>query len=132
MRVSTGARGLGLMLEQVAVLVVEDEALIMIDIAVQLESEGFKVYTATNADTAIDLLTTHNDIRLVFTDIDMPGSMDGLRLAAAVRERWPPVRIIVTSGARLVEITDLPDGSVFFSKPYDHSSVVGAMREMLA
>lgn len=132
MRVSTGARGLGLMLEQVAVLVVEDEALIMIDIAVQLESEGFKVYTATNADTAIDLLVAHNDIRLVFTDIDMPGSMDGLRLAAAVRERWPPVRIIVTSGARLVEITDLPDGSVFFSKPYDHSSVVGAMREMLA
>lgn len=132
MRVSTGARGLGLMLEQVAVLVVEDEALIMIDIAVQLESEGFKVYTATNADTAIDLLTAHNDIRLVFTDIDMPGSMDGLRMAAAVRERWPPVRIIVTSGARLVEITDLPDGSVFFSKPYDHRSVVGAMREMLA
>ena len=62
----------------------------------------------------------------------MPGAMDGLKLAAAVRKRWPPVKIMVTSGARLVEITDLPDGSVFFSKPYDHASVLGSMREMLA
>jgi two-component system, response regulator PdtaR len=120
------------MLERVPVLVVEDDALILMDIALQLETEGFRVHMATNADAAIELLHRHNDIRLLFTDIDMPGSMDGLKLAAAVRERWPPVRIIVTSGARLVEITDLPDGSVFFSKPYDHSSVVGAMREMLA
>lgn len=120
------------MFEQLPVLVVEDEALILMDIALQLEAEGFKVYVATNADAAIDLLTVHNDIRLVFTDIDMPGSMDGLKLAAAIRDRWPPVRIIVTSGARLVEITDLPDGSVFFSKPYDHAAVLGSMRELLA
>lgn len=120
------------MFDQVPVLVVEDEALILLDISYQLEADGFKVHTAMNADEAIEQLTTHPDIRLVFTDIDMPGSMDGLKLAAAVRDRWPPVRIIVTSGARMVEITDLPDGSVFFGKPYDHSSVIGAMREMLA
>lgn len=120
------------MAEQIAVLVVEDEALILMDIAFQLETEGFEVHMAANADAAIDLLILHSGIRLIFTDIDMPGSMDGLKLAAAVRDRWPPIRIIVTSGARMVEITDLPDGSVFFSKPYDHRSVMSAMREMLA
>ena len=67
----------------------------------------------------------HPDIQLVFTD-------DGLELAAAVRDRCPPVRIIVTSGARMVEITDLPDGSVFLSKPYNYTMVMSAMREMLA
>ena len=57
------------------------------DIADQLEDEDFKVYQAANADTAVELLATHLDIRLVFADIDMPGSMDGLMLAAAVRRR---------------------------------------------
>lgn len=114
-----------------AVLVVEDEALILVDIAFQLEAEGFTVYEAANADAAIRLLNIHSDIRLVFTDIDMPGSMDGLRLAAAVRDRWPPVKIIVTSGARMVEVTDMPDGSVFFSKPYQHTAVLRSIREML-
>ena len=120
------------MTDQIAVLVVEDEPLILMDIAFQLEAEGFKVYEATNAEKAIDLLVVNLDIRIIFTDIDMPGSMDGLKLAAAVRKRWPPVKIIVTSGARMVEITDLPDGSVFFGKPYDHAAVLGSMRQMLS
>ena len=68
----------------------------------------------------------------MFTDIDMPGSMDGLKLAAAVRDRWPPVKIIVTSGHRMVEITDLPDGSVFFSKPYRHTDVMQSMQKLLS
>ena len=120
------------MTDRIGVLVVEDEALILMDMVDQLEAEGFKVYEATNADAAIELLVTHLDIRLLFTDIDMPGSMDGLRLAATVRKRWPPIKIIVTSGARLVEITDLPDGSVFFSKPSPPGAVVATMRQMLA
>lgn len=74
----------------------------------------------------------HLDIRLVFTDIDMPGSMNGLMLAAAVRKRWPPVKIIVTSGHHLVDIEDLPAGSAFFSKPYAHLSVLSSIREMLS
>lgn len=116
----------------IAVLVVEDEPLILMSTAQQLEDDGFEVYQAPNADVAISLLSQHPDIRLLFTDIDMPGSMDGLKLAAAVRDRWPPVRIIVTSGARTVEVTDMPDGAVFFSKPYTHLAVVKSMREMLA
>jgi hypothetical protein len=58
--------------------------------------------------------------------------MDGLKLAAAVRSRWPPVRIIVTSGHRIVEMGDLPDGSLFYSKPYSYDKVVTSIREMLA
>lgn len=117
---------------RIAVLVVEDEALILMDTAHFLEDEGYLVYQAENADKAIEILARHAGIRLIFTDIDMPGSMDGLKLAAAVRDRWPPVRIIVTSGARTVEITDMPDGSVFFSKPYMHGEVLKSMRELLA
>eukprot|EP01035_Chromulina_nebulosa_P042709 gene42709-57821_t len=81
----------------ITVLVVEDEILVRMDIAMSLEAEGFVVLEAANADEAIDILNSRSDIRLMFTDIDMPGSMDGLKLAMAVRDRWPPVKIIVTS-----------------------------------
>ncbi len=75
----------------IAVLIVEDEALIRMDMAAFLDDGGFVVYEAANADEAIAILHLHSDIRVMFTDIDMPGSMDALRLAAAVRDRWPPV-----------------------------------------
>lgn len=117
---------------KVSVLVVEDESLIRLTFVFQLEAEGFEVFEAANADQAIVLLDAKPSIRLMFTDIDMPGSMDGLRLAAAVRDRWPPVKIIVTSGKRQVESGELPDGSLFFSKPYMHGTVLTAMRAMLA
>jgi CheY-like chemotaxis protein len=120
------------MIERISVLVVEDEALVRLDIVTQLEDEGFEVYEAATADAAIAILDAHPDIHLLFTDVDMPGSMDGLKLAAAVRNRWPPVRIIVTSGHRIVDIADLPDGSMFFSKPYHHQSVVSSFRELMA
>jgi len=68
----------------------------------------------------------------MFTDIDMPGSMDGLKLAAAVRDRWPPVQIIVTSGHRKLSDDLLSVQGRFFSKPYDHSRVISAIREMAA
>jgi two-component system, response regulator PdtaR len=116
----------------IKVLVVEDEPLVCMDIAEHLQDAGFTVLEAGNADEAIAHLETHADIRLIFTDIDMPGSMDGLKLAAAVAKRWPPIRIIVTSGHRVVEITDIPDGSMFFSKPYQHRAIVASMRELLS
>ncbi|MCM2473168.1 response regulator [Rhizobium sp. CG5] len=115
----------------IAVLVVEDETLIRMDIAMSLTDEGFTVYEAANADDAIVLLNTHSDIRLLFTDIDMPGSMDGLKLAVAVRDRWPPVQIIVTSGHRNLTDDALPVKGRFFSKPYDHARVVSTMLEMV-
>jgi two-component system, response regulator PdtaR len=106
----------------VLVLVVEDEGLINLTAVEELRRAGFDVMSAYNADEAIALLEAHSEIRLVFTDIDMPGSMDGLNLAAAVRERWPPVRIIVTSGKRVPEA--LPDGAVFIAKPYSTATIV--------
>ncbi|MDM9649272.1 response regulator [Rhizobium sp. S163] len=115
----------------ITVLVVEDEALVRMDIALLLEDEGFHVLEASNADDAISLLDAHPEVRLMFTDIDMPGSMDGLKLAAAVRDRWPPVKIIVTSGHRHMSDDTLPIVGRFFSKPYDPSRVIHAIREMI-
>ena len=120
------------MTDQIGVLVVEDEPLVRMDVVDQLEREGFRVFEAATADQAVALLEAQQTIRLLFTDIDLPGSMDGLKLAAAVRNRWPPVKIIVTSGHRTIEVTDMPDGSVFFAKPYRHAGVMTSIRELLA
>jgi len=78
------------------VLVVEDETLIREFIAEELEEAGYSLVIANNADQAIAILEARQDVHLVFTDINMPGSMDGLKLAAAVRDRWPPIHIIIT------------------------------------
>jgi len=98
------------------VLVVEDETLIRELIAEELEEAGYSVVVATNADQAIAILEARQDIHLVFTDIDMPGSMDGLKLAAAVRDRWPPVHIIITTGK--VRPMEIPANALFIPKPY--------------
>jgi CheY-like chemotaxis protein len=114
------------------VLVVEDEAFLLFAIADDLREAGFNVLEATNADQAIKLLETHKDISILFTDIDMPGSMDGLRLSAAVRDRWPPVKIIVTSGKRQPDSGALPEGGVFLPKPYAPATVAATIHTLLA
>lgn len=119
------------MSQAIIVLVVEDEPLIRMDIADQLQNLDFEVMEAANAAEALDMLTANPNIQVIFTDIDMPGSMDGLKLAAAVRDRWPPVKIIVTSGHRKVAMAELPDDSRFFAKPYVGNAVASAMREMV-
>jgi CheY-like chemotaxis protein len=107
------------------VLVVEDEILLRMDAFDALEAAGYDVVDAANADEAIAILNGRNDIRIVFTDIHMPGPMDGLKLAHFVRDRWPPIKIIATSGyARITEM-DLPEGSRFVRKPYQHKEVIG-------
>jgi DNA-binding response OmpR family regulator len=113
------------------VLVVEDEALIRFAIADDLRDAGFEVFEAETADAAIEILG-REDVRLLFTDIDMPGSMDGLKLSAVVRDRWPPVRIIVTSGKQVPSPGLLPAGSQFMPKPYTTAGVLDAVRTMLA
>lgn len=114
----------------ITVLVVEDEPLVRMDISDQLQDLGFKVHEAANAAEVIEMLEANSDIRVMFTDVDMPGSMDGLMLAAAVRDRWPPIKIIVTSGHREVSSRDLPIDSRFFGKPYQAQMVAAAMKEM--
>lgn len=116
---------------RISVLVVEDEALVRMDIVDALERDGFEVFEAANADEAIMLLVRISRIQVMFTDIDMPGSMDGLKLAAAVADRWPPIKIIVTSGYRKVDIGLLPHVSKFFQKPYNPDLVITTLHEMV-
>lgn len=116
----------------ITVLVVEDEPLVRMDIRDQLQDLGFKALEAANAAAAVTMLMANDDIQIMFTDVDMPGGMDGLMLAAAVRDRWPPIKIIVTSGHRKVGMDDIPADSRFFGKPYRADAVASAMREMLA
>jgi CheY-like chemotaxis protein len=108
------------------VLVVEDEPLIRHFVRFELEEAGFTVLEAANADRAVALLEARGDIQLIFTDVDMPGSMDGAKLAAAVRDRWPPIHIIITSGKS--QPAAMPENSVFIPKPYIGRNVVAAMR----
>jgi CheY-like chemotaxis protein len=112
------------------VLIVEDEFLLRMDAADMIEAAGFDVVEAGNADEAIEILETRPDITVVFTDIQMPGSMDGLKLARAVRGRWPPIKIIATSGHVDVMETDLPEGGRFLPKPYSSLQVTGVLREV--
>jgi CheY-like chemotaxis protein len=111
-----------------AVLVVEDESMIRTAAAKIIEAAGFEVIEAASADEAIRILECRSDIRVMFTDIHMPGSMDGLKLAHAVRNRWPPIKIIVTSGRDLTTEQDLPEGGRFFAKPYDPIAITAALR----
>jgi CheY-like chemotaxis protein len=112
------------------VLIVEDEFLLRMDAVDMIAAAGFEVVEAANADEAIEILESRRDITVVFTDIQMPGSMDGLKLARAVRGRWPPIKIVATSGQLDVRETDLPDGGRFLAKPYSSIQVTGVLREL--
>jgi CheY-like chemotaxis protein len=98
------------------VLVAEDEFLILEYLADILSEAGFDVIRTFNADEAIEVLETRADIFAILTDIDMPGSMDGLKLAASVRDRWPPIHVIVTTGKNIGR--DIPSGAHFLPKPF--------------
>ena len=111
-----------------AVLVVEDEPLLRMETADMMEDTGFEVYEAANADVALILLEKHPEVRILFTDVDMLGSMDGLALAHAVRDRWPPVAIIIVSGHFRIDATSLPENGVFFSKPYRPTLIMQTVR----
>jgi CheY-like chemotaxis protein len=112
------------------VLIVEDDFLLRMDAADMIKAAGFEVIEAGNADQAIEVLEARPDITVVFTDIQMPGSMDGLKLARAVRGRWPPIKIIATSGRLHVDEVDLPEGGRFLPKPYSHAQVTRVLREL--
>ena len=114
------------------VLIVEDEFLVRMNAVEMIEEAGFEAIEADNADDAITILENRSDIRLVFTDIQMPGSMDGLKLAAAVRGRWPPILIIATSGRYVARDGDLPSGGLFLPKPYSSTQISSAFRGLTA
>lgn len=111
------------------ILIVEDEILLRMAALEIIREAGFEVLEAANADEAIQLLETRLDIAVIFTDIDMPGSMNGLKLAQAVRGRWPPIKIIATSGHFKIQDGDLPSGGRFFLKPYRWADVMNTLHE---
>jgi CheY-like chemotaxis protein len=112
------------------VLVVEDEFLLRMDAVEMIADAGFEVVEAADADQAIEVLESRRDITVVFTDIQMPGSMDGLKLAEAIRGRWPPIKIVTTSGHANVAESELPEGGRFLPKPYSQHQVAGVLREL--
>ena len=112
------------------VLIVEDEFLLRMNAVEMIEAAGFEAIEAANADEAIEILESRRDITVVFTDIQMPGSMDGLKLARAVRGRWPPIKIVATSGLVHVREDQLPEGGRFLSKPYSPDQLVRTLREL--
>jgi CheY-like chemotaxis protein len=114
------------------VLVVEDEYLVRLYAADVIADAGFDVIQANNADEAIAFLEARKDIAVVFTDIDMPGSMDGLKLAAAVRNRWPPIELILTSGKYNPGDQGIPERGHFLPKPYHANSLARAVRNLAA
>ena len=111
-------------------LIVEDELLVR-TVAVEIAEEaGFAVLEAGDAEEAIRLLQSRPDIRVVLTDINMPGSLDGLELAQAIRLRWPPIQIVVTSGKMTPAADELPERTHFVPKPYDFSRLASLLREI--
>jgi DNA-binding NtrC family response regulator len=116
--------------EKAVVLIVEDDTLLRMHAAEMIGEAGFQVIEAPNADEAIRLLESRTDIGILFTDIDMPGSMNGIRLAHTVAGRWQAIRIVATSGHFNVRDGDLPDGGRFIAKPYRSHQIIGMLQEL--
>jgi CheY-like chemotaxis protein len=109
------------------VLVVEDVPIVRLAAVALAEEHGFDVHEAADADEAIAILEQEAGIAIVFTDIHMAGSMDGLALAAYARNRWPPLKFIIVSGDHSPCAEDMPAGAQFFAKPYDERAVAKAV-----
>ena len=113
------------------VLVVEDEMLLRMRAVDIVEDAGFTAVEAVNADEALSILESRSDISLLFSDIQMPGSIDGLKLAQAVHRRWPHIKIILVSGQVKLSETDKPSNSRFFGKPIDVKQMIAELQGML-
>jgi two-component sensor histidine kinase/DNA-binding response OmpR family regulator len=114
-----------------AVLVVEDEMMLRMRAVDMVEDAGFTAVEAINADDALAILETRSDIELLFTDIQMPGTMDGLKLAYAVHKRWPLIKIILVSGQLKLTDADKPADSRFFGKPLDVKQMIAELQDMI-
>jgi CheY-like chemotaxis protein len=116
----------------VIVLVVDDEAVLRFLATDVLEENGFQVLEAEDARAALRVLADHPDVRVLFTDVNMPGALDGLDLAREAHARWPDIKLVVTSGRPRPADKDIPDDGRFVAKPYSPDSLVGEIRKALA
>jgi len=115
-----------------SLLVVDDEAIIRMGLVSLLDDAGHQVLEATGADEAIAILDSRSDIRVVVTDVNMRGSMDGIKLAHYIRERWPPIALIVVSGVPEHAQAPLPEGALFIAKPYRQEALLSSIAGLLA
>ncbi len=113
------------------ILVVEDEPLLRLAAVDLVEAAGYEALAAADATEAVAVLEARDDIRIVFTDVDMPRGVDGMRLAAIIRDRWPPIKLILVSGHIQDPGDQIPAETVFFAKPYREEQIVEAIRQML-
>lgn len=117
--------------EERSILVVDDEALIRLNLLDFFADEGFVTFEASNAREAISILEHNRSIRIVLTDVQMPGSMDGMKLAHYVRERFPPTLLVIASGAVKVRPDEMPDRTMFVAKPFDPRFVLEEIERAL-
>jgi two-component system, response regulator PdtaR len=120
----------GASVTRIAALVVEDEPLVRFDLAQSLEAEGYETFEATNAADAIVVMEANPEIRVVFTDIQMPGTMDGLTLSHYVRKRWPPTIIVVSSGRCSPREHEMASGARFLPKPYVAQALISVLHDI--
>lgn len=113
------------------ILVVEDEPLVRMAVVDLVEQAGLTAIEAESADQALAILERRDDVRIVLTDIDMPGSLDGVALAWAVRDRWRAIKVIVMSG-RVLNESELPPGSRFFGKPLNERDIIATLQRFSA
>ncbi len=118
--------------ERTVILVVEDELLVRMDLVDILQCAACKTYEAGNASEAIAVLEQHDEVQVVFTDIQMPGDMDGLALSRYVRDRWPATFIVVCSGNERPVAEEMPRDAAFISKPYDRTALVRVLQTIRA
>ena len=117
---------------QPTALVVDDDALMRMDIADMLEQAGFLTLEAQDGDAALAVLERHEaEVALLFSDVEMPGSCDGFALARAVSVRWPAISVVIASGRLVPQAGELPDGVRFIPKPFSCETVHGHLRELL-
>ena len=116
----------------VIVLVVDDEAVLRFIATDVLEENGFQVLEAEDARAALKVLADHPDVRVLFTDVNMPGTLDGLDLARETHARWPDIKLVITSGRPRPADKAIPDDGRFVAKPYSPDSLVGEIRKALA
>ncbi|MBW7963598.1 MULTISPECIES: response regulator [unclassified Bradyrhizobium] len=114
------------------VLVVEDDELLRWSTMIVLQDSGYSVLEASDAGEALTTLEQRADVRIIFTDVQMPGAIDGVRLAHLVSQRWPLLKIIVTSGRMRLHQDDLPKGGVYLMKPYSATELTTAVYEVRA
>jgi CheY-like chemotaxis protein len=112
------------------ILIVEDELLVRLSAVAMLEDAGFRMIEAANGDEALELLEADSDVQLLFTDIHMPGAINGLALAKRVHDRWPHIGIMLASARPMRRPHELPSGSRFEQKPYSPATMVRHAREL--